>query len=44
MTAPVQVKVPKIWGKCPRCGTVLLTDEFFCPACGAQREYADYIP
>ena len=34
---------PDFWGYCSRCGHTLLLEDAYCPSCGKQREYGEYI-
>ena len=31
------------WGKCARCGHTLLVEHIYCPSCGKQRDYNEYV-
>lgn len=35
--------VPDFWGHCARCGHTLLLEDVYCPSCGHQRSYDEYV-
>ena len=35
--------IPDFWGYCPHCGHTLLVEDAYCPSCGKQRDYGEYL-
>jgi len=33
----------RLWGRCKRCGHTLLVEDFYCPSCGAQRDWSEIV-